>query len=215
MYANRLVYEFENGFLTDCENGCTLRSYLARKLNCAPMRISKKFSGRCIGKLAYVNSSIHNETRTVLRDLEDIYVRSLKSGSDDSAYSGTEVSSSDDSYQTTNASSDYIETLDSTVSDLDFISLPVFEHDKFGLFRTDNDYISDNLYSSIPPVLAIQLLEQQEWQDVLSSFCEDEFTIDYSSGIESISETGTFGPTLPMPESPLRSSESLLEYYNC
>ena len=49
--ANHLISDFEDGSLDDCENGTTLRSYLARKLNCAPMRISKKFAGRCIGKV--------------------------------------------------------------------------------------------------------------------------------------------------------------------
>lgn len=50
-FANRLIIEFEAGSLMDCEDGCTLRSYLAKKLNCAPMRISKKFAGLCIGKV--------------------------------------------------------------------------------------------------------------------------------------------------------------------
>jgi hypothetical protein len=50
-FANRLILEFEAGSLQDCEEGCTLRSYLARRLRCAPMRISKKFAGRCIGKV--------------------------------------------------------------------------------------------------------------------------------------------------------------------
>jgi hypothetical protein len=50
-FANRLIHDFELGLLADCEDGCTLRSYLARKLNCAPMRISKKFAGKCIGKV--------------------------------------------------------------------------------------------------------------------------------------------------------------------
>lgn len=50
-YANRLIEDFENGQLEDCEDGCTLRAYLAHKLRCAPMRISKKFAGRCIGKV--------------------------------------------------------------------------------------------------------------------------------------------------------------------
>ena len=49
--ANQLVIDFENGALEDCDDGTTLRSYLARKLCCAPMRISKKFAGRCIGKV--------------------------------------------------------------------------------------------------------------------------------------------------------------------
>jgi len=51
--ASLLVSDFENGSLEDCPDGTTLRSYLARKLNCAPMRISKKFAGRCIGKVPY------------------------------------------------------------------------------------------------------------------------------------------------------------------
>jgi len=50
-FANQLVVNFEKGTLNDCEDGCTLRSYLAKKLNCAPMRISKKFAGRCVGKV--------------------------------------------------------------------------------------------------------------------------------------------------------------------
>lgn len=50
--ASKLIYEFEIGMLNDCDEGATLRSYLARKLNCAPMRISKKFAGQCIGKVS-------------------------------------------------------------------------------------------------------------------------------------------------------------------
>ena len=52
--ANQLVIDFENGTLEDCEDGTTLRSYLARRLQCAPMRISKKFAKRQIGKLSFV-----------------------------------------------------------------------------------------------------------------------------------------------------------------
>jgi hypothetical protein len=50
-YAAKLITDFDEGTLVDCENGVTLRVYLARKLNCAPMRISKKFAGKCIGKV--------------------------------------------------------------------------------------------------------------------------------------------------------------------
>jgi hypothetical protein len=44
-YAEFLIQEFELGSLEGCENGCTLRAFLSRKLHCAPMRISKKFAG--------------------------------------------------------------------------------------------------------------------------------------------------------------------------
>lgn len=50
-YADRLIRDFEAGLLP-LENGATLRAYLSRKLNCDPMRISKKFAGtKCLGKV--------------------------------------------------------------------------------------------------------------------------------------------------------------------
>jgi len=51
-YATELIVAFESGTLDDCEEGTTLRSYLSKKLNCAPMRISKKFAGQGIGKVS-------------------------------------------------------------------------------------------------------------------------------------------------------------------
>lgn len=54
-YAMILIEAFEQGAATDCTNGSTLRSYLAQKLHCAPMRISKKFAGKGIGKMVYIN----------------------------------------------------------------------------------------------------------------------------------------------------------------
>ena len=50
-FAERIIVEFESGSLIDCNEGITLRSYLSRRLKCAPMRISKKFAGKCIGKV--------------------------------------------------------------------------------------------------------------------------------------------------------------------
>ena len=50
-YATRLIDDFEAGLLP-LENGATLRVYLSEKLNCDPMRISKKFTGnKCVGKV--------------------------------------------------------------------------------------------------------------------------------------------------------------------
>ena len=50
-YSNRLVRDFLAGHLQDCADGTTLRAYLATKLCCSPMRISKKYAGQCIGKV--------------------------------------------------------------------------------------------------------------------------------------------------------------------
>ena len=46
-----MISDFEAGLLP-LENGATLRAYLSEKLNCNPMRISKKFAGdKCLGKV--------------------------------------------------------------------------------------------------------------------------------------------------------------------
>jgi hypothetical protein len=54
-YADVLIELFEKGLINECENGCTLRSFLSRRLHCAPMRISKKYAGRGIGKMVYLS----------------------------------------------------------------------------------------------------------------------------------------------------------------
>ncbi len=51
-YAKRLINEFMRGSLDDCPEETTLRAYLASKLRCAPMRISKKYAGQGIGKVS-------------------------------------------------------------------------------------------------------------------------------------------------------------------
>jgi hypothetical protein len=49
-YALALINNFEKGLLQIPE-GTTLRMYLAERLNCDPMRITKKFTGQnCLGK---------------------------------------------------------------------------------------------------------------------------------------------------------------------
>jgi hypothetical protein len=45
---------------TTITNGMTLRSYLSRKLFCSPMRISKKFAGKGIGKRVYMSQNPSN-----------------------------------------------------------------------------------------------------------------------------------------------------------
>lgn len=56
-YADALIEKFEAGTLMDCPAGKTLRAYLSQKLNCIPMRVSKKYAGQCIGKQTYVQLS--------------------------------------------------------------------------------------------------------------------------------------------------------------
>lgn len=52
-FTSRIIQYFSTGLLT-LPDGATLRSYLAEKLNCDPMRITKKFTGACcLGRRAY------------------------------------------------------------------------------------------------------------------------------------------------------------------
>jgi len=52
-YVAALIEHFESGLLNLVE-GTTLRIFLAEKLNCDPMRITKKFTGQdCLGKRVY------------------------------------------------------------------------------------------------------------------------------------------------------------------
>lgn len=86
-YANFLVRQFENGTVPDCENGCTLRAFLSRKLHCAPMRISKKFAGQSIGKHVFIAraastfTSVAYESRRKLVELEQAFLSSVMSES--------------------------------------------------------------------------------------------------------------------------------------
>lgn len=53
-YANYLINEFKEGRLRDCLENTNLRAYLSMKLNCKPMRITKKYTDNDYdGKLAY------------------------------------------------------------------------------------------------------------------------------------------------------------------
>lgn len=66
-YTSRIIHHFSTGLLTLPE-GTTLRSYLAEKLNCDPMRITKKFAGAsCLGKRVY---HLCDRTQATVTDVE-------------------------------------------------------------------------------------------------------------------------------------------------
>jgi len=80
-YAKDLVQQFENGTVSNCDNGSTLRAFLSRRLHCAPMRISKKFAGQGIGKHVFLSraspGSEFATARTKLHELEMQFYKSL------------------------------------------------------------------------------------------------------------------------------------------
>jgi hypothetical protein len=52
-YSTAVIRHFRSGLLR-IEDGMTLRGYLAEKLNCDPMRITKKYAGAaCLGKRTF------------------------------------------------------------------------------------------------------------------------------------------------------------------
>lgn len=78
-YASKISEFFASGRLPNCPEGMTLRSLLVNLLNCAPMRVSKKFSGeKGVGKRAYkhAHGSLDKEMQELL-PLEEGFHRSL------------------------------------------------------------------------------------------------------------------------------------------
>lgn len=54
VYADILVELFNKGHVHE-RNGSTLRGFLSRMLHCTPMRISKKYAGKGIGKMSFLS----------------------------------------------------------------------------------------------------------------------------------------------------------------
>lgn len=75
-YAAVLIQHFRTGALQDCEDGTTLRSYLAEKLECIPMRISKKFAGIKIGKEIFRRGPTSAEVAMQLNYIRELFVQS-------------------------------------------------------------------------------------------------------------------------------------------
>ena len=50
--TEQIIADFYAQNLPDCSNGCSLRSYLADKLNSSKMRISKKLAHRSLGSVS-------------------------------------------------------------------------------------------------------------------------------------------------------------------
>jgi hypothetical protein len=84
-YATQLTNYFKEGLLP-IERGTMLRLYLSQKLNCEPMRITKKFTGgECIGKQVFRPCSPTPESRIRLMQaqlelvaLEAAFIKKLK-----------------------------------------------------------------------------------------------------------------------------------------
>mmetsp|Transcript_22665 Transcript_22665/g.33570 ORF Transcript_22665/g.33570 Transcript_22665/m.33570 type:complete len:591 (+) Transcript_22665:384-2156(+) len=83
-YVARVIQDFNNGYLK-APAGTTLRTYLSDKLNCDPMRITKKFTGdACIGKRVFhpavrcpTNASAIDKVQSELDSLERRWRRRL------------------------------------------------------------------------------------------------------------------------------------------
>lgn len=67
-YADILIDLFDRGLTVECENGATLRSFLSRKLHCSPMRISKKYAGKGIGKKVFLSKRNNQALQTISRE---------------------------------------------------------------------------------------------------------------------------------------------------
>ena len=76
-FVDQLIKEFEAGTIV-CTNGTTLRSFLAKRLNCSGMRISKKFAGKNKGNLMFLGRpNVTKGDSDKLSKLEEKYVQSI------------------------------------------------------------------------------------------------------------------------------------------
>jgi len=84
-YVASIIKSFNTGYL-DAPAGTTLRAYLSDKLQCDPMRITKKFTGEaCIGKRIFhpavrcrENAHIIDEDQVILKNIFLFYVCTLR-----------------------------------------------------------------------------------------------------------------------------------------
>jgi hypothetical protein len=75
-YVRVVIQDFNSGFL-DAPAGTTLRTYLSEKLQCDPMRITKKFTGdSCIGKRVF-HPAVRNPSNAVAIDSAQVRSYSL------------------------------------------------------------------------------------------------------------------------------------------
>lgn len=91
-YTNRVIETFNAGTLQlpDAAQGTTLRAYLADKLGCDPMRITKKYTGaECLGKRVYhpdackgLSESVLNDVRKEIEELEANFREKLQQSQD-------------------------------------------------------------------------------------------------------------------------------------
>lgn len=76
-YVARVIQDFNSGFL-NAPAGTTLRSYLSEKLQCDPMRITKKFTGdSCIGKRVF-HPAVRNPSNAAAIDKAQAELESLE-----------------------------------------------------------------------------------------------------------------------------------------
>lgn len=147
-YANVLIELFEKGLAIDCNNGDTLRAYLSKKLQSNPMRISKKFAGKCIGSLCFTRMGSPCGSDDVLENLEMRFWQSVYGSPD-----VTDRSLSDDSSlpYIGQAGSILADVEDDTSFERDILLYPsnnvsseiVFDSDfEFTASLTENDFLA-------------------------------------------------------------------------
>mmetsp|Transcript_37028 Transcript_37028/g.37687 ORF Transcript_37028/g.37687 Transcript_37028/m.37687 type:complete len:154 (-) Transcript_37028:146-607(-) len=78
-YTSKLIELFTSGQLdSDVQEGDTLRAFLSKKLNCKPMRVTKKFAHQQILGQQYCHNEHWNgsdiENRRILDSLRESYI---------------------------------------------------------------------------------------------------------------------------------------------
>lgn len=178
-YADRLIRDFEEGILP-LENGATLRAFLSKKLNCDPMRISKKFAGaKCLGKQIFLKRTSESDDCKydvdVLKKLEADFIRSISTAATGSNARRRNRSGSS---ANTNISSSKMETSTMLPSETLDCSNPASKVTFSDEGETDEDTDSD-MSTTRPALLKLDMSSGSSDEDVCSS--SDESSLDIPS----------------------------------
>ena len=157
-YVQVLMENFLGGSLR-IETGTTLRTFLSRKLNCNPMRISKKYAANSkIGKICYAPQEV---PESKLEDTEEILKYYQKQFLDSVPKKGKRYVIPEDSTRARDAKTIRAPTGKIVESSSDFLLGEVLEKEPYGN-GTGWNILEKPLYWQMPPVHPPPYFVQQQ-----------------------------------------------------
>ncbi|DAZ97742.1 TPA: hypothetical protein N0F65_009022 [Lagenidium giganteum] len=209
-YAARLTEYFKEGVLP-IERGTMLRLYLSQKLNCEPMRITKKFTGgECIGKQVFRPCSPTPESRVKIMQaqlelvaLESAFIKRLKENKEEIPSTVDDGDSSSSEMSASNLSSSARTTSEDGSSD------------------EDDDAASDASEPTSNPIHAANIFNARRNRQSVEGLGDDANAVGllldffYKANRNEASSTTAEQSRVDLSSSPLRKRERTFSISNC